>query len=503
MLRRAPVALVPLSAEALVVAALIVGGALPASGASVAAAAVFPLDIFFDLKQVLAFAASWSWVAAAVALSVLVRAGALAATLWLSDGGEGAFALAWGRAARIAGVAAVVLFPAAGMFFVGVATRYAPFVWIGALLGVVPSALLVRRAVHLDTGQGEPAAAGVPEFATFLAYAYVVTAFAAAMSVLGDINAWGAALLVLALGPLHAVFLLGWREHARAGTYPGGGAPALSVTVVAVVLLLGASLYDRYGRDLLPPEVATGRGSLLLLGGVDSTPSVGALSQLDPADLGYRRNATATLSYLGAGRKHRAIDTRGDLDLVARRVGEQVAASPRPRNLLGHSQAALIVDRMLRDDVPVPARAVVLAPAPPLPPPVDIPPPDVHAPGKPGGDFARAFAAFLDMAGIRPFDVDAPASPTNLDPVVVRRPGIARLAVWALGDSVFLDGDWRRHGEINLVALTDHVGVANNERAFTAARAFFARRPVAGDESSWRGLLPALLRYAFEPWRPA
>jgi hypothetical protein len=119
-----------------------------------------------------------------------------------------------------------------------------------------------------------------------------------------------------------------------------------------------------------------------------------------------------------------------------------------------------------------------------------------------GGDVSRGLAWLLRGLGALSFDVDAPASPVRLDPVVVIDSRVPRLSVWALGDSVWLDRDWRRPGEVNMVALTDHVGVTNNRRSFQSVRTFFSGRALADDETSWRGAAVALLRYAFEPWRP-
>jgi hypothetical protein len=85
---------------------------------------------------------------------------------------------------------------------------------------------------------------------------------------------------------------------------------------------------------------------------------------------------------------------------------------------------------------------------------------------------------------------------------VIENAVIPRLSVWALGDSVWLDGDWRRPGEINIVAMTDHVGVTNNGYAIASARDFFAGRAIEDDETSFQGFMVAALRYAFEPWRP-
>jgi hypothetical protein len=74
--------------------------------------------------------------------------------------------------------------------------------------------------------------------------------------------------------------------------------------------------------------------------------------------------------------------------------------------------------------------------------------------------------------------------------------------VWALGDSVWLDRDWRRPGELNVVSLSDHVGATNDGRALQTVRRFFEGRSIEGDHASWRGALVVILRYAFEPWRP-
>jgi hypothetical protein len=207
------------------------------------------------------------------------------------------------------------------------------------------------------------------------------------------------------------------------------------------------------------------------------------------------------MSYAGDGRPYTASDTRRDLQTIARIVAREVASAPPPRAWLGHSQAALVLDRILADRLPSPDAAVDLAPPPPYPPPIRVPPPGVSGEGAAGGDVARVFAHVLSAVGIHPYDIDAPASPTNLQRIAVAG-GVPRVAVWALGDSVWLDGDWRRRDEVNVIALTDHVGIANDPSALGTAQRFFAGRPVTGDESSWRATLVSMFSYAFAPWRP-
>lgn len=501
-LRKTPLAALPLVIEGVIGGLLVLAGAIPASAAGVPSTAVFPLDIFFDLKQSIAFAEDWSYVVAAIGLAIVVRGGVLAATFWLSEGRPGSFALAWARGCRIALIAVVVLLPSAALFFTAVATRYAPFIWIGALLGLVGSALLARKAAKIDVGAGEPQGGGVPEAPGFITYAYLVTAFGAAMSLLADSSKWPAALLLMCLGPLHALFLVGWREHLRAGTYPGGGTIVTVVSVLLLVVLFTLSAYDRYIRDPAPVRKAAAPGMLILLGGADSTSKTGALADLDPRILGFPRGATRQLSYAGAGEPYRIEDTRQSLIKSARTIAEQIETAEPPRHFLGHSQAGLILDRIAAQGLPAPEKAALLATPPETPPPVDIPPPDESGPGRAGGDLARGISWLLDKVGGQAFDVDAPNSPTNLAPVDPPKERVPTLAVWALADSVWLDDDWRRSNDINIVAITDHVGVTDNAQALAAAKEFFDEKKVPDDESSWKGIAVGVLKYGFAPWRP-
>lgn len=490
----------PIAGEGLAVALFVAAGAFPAGAASASAGAAFPLGLYFDLKQGLAHAPGWGWLGAALALAVLLRGAVLAGTLWLAEQERGPFVLAWGRASALGGWALAALLPGAALFYTGAATRYAPFVLAAAPLTFFPAALLARRAVRLDVGGGSPGK-GVPEIAGYLGYGYLVAATGAVLSVLGGLSPLLCALAIVAFAPLHALFLLGWRAHLRAGTVPAAGTAATAVTLGAVAVLTGLVLFDRYIHSQLPPRRPGPSGTLLLIGGVDSTSASGALAELDPRDVGFRRQRAQLLSYRGAGERYDALDTRRSLDALARLMAEQIEAASPPRAVLGHSQAGLIVDRILARRLAVPDAVVDLAAPPPYPPPFVTPPPGADGPGRPGADVARALARAMRALGMRPFDIDAPNSPTNLEEV---DPGavVPRLSVWALIDSVWLEGDWRRAGSVNVVALTDHAGVTNNARALGLAEDFFAGKRVSGDGSSWRSILASALRYAFAPYRP-
>lgn len=500
-LQRAPSALAPLTIEGLIFGALIVAGPVSARAAYIGATAAFPLDVYFDLKHALAFARSWPLFLGLVLVSLVVRAGVLGLTLWLAEDRQASLLKVWKDCARLAAIAIAILFPIAALFFVGTATRYAPFLWIAAPFGFAAAISLVRRAIRIGKRGPKSQTIGVPEAATYLSYAFLVMAAGATMSALGDQNRLLAGLFVACLGPMHAVFFVGWKEHVRLGTFPSGGGLPVAVTVVIVLALAVATVYDRYVRSAPPIARADAPGTLALLGGADSTSESGSLSEFDPRQVGYRTSRSIYLSYAGNGRPYFTNDTRGDLDQLARTISEELGSLDEPVRMLGHSQAALILDRLIKMDLELPQGAAVFAAPPPYPPDLTIPPPDQTGPGKVGGDVARAFAKLLDVVDAG-YDIDADASPTNLEPAVVTQSSIPRLNIWALADAVWLDRDWRRPGEVNVATVTDHVGVTNNARAVAIVRSFFSGEPTVGDEASWRGALVSVVRYAFEPWRP-
>lgn len=501
-LRRAPMAIVPLASEGVVAAALVVAGVFPASGASAAATAIFPLDVFFDLKQSLAMAPSHLTFVALIGASILVRGTALAVTLWLADESRGPLLHALRRGVSLSSIALLTLFPSAVFLYAGTAIRYAPFIWVGAVLGLFPALYLARRAVRLEDGTLRPRGSNLPEGLPYLGYTSLIALTAAAMSSLGHLSPLGAAAVLVCVGPLHGLFLLGWREHTIAGTYPGGGALSTGIAVIVIGALLAGTIYDRYIYNPPPVGRVSAEGKLFLLGGVDSTLDEGALAELDVRQVGFSAEDSETLSYVGAEGRHRKLDTHEDLGDIATAVADQIEETDPPRFLLGHSQAGLIVDRVLDRGLAAPDRSALLAPSPVFPPTLEIPGPGRDGEGVVGGNVARGLAWLLRNVGAVTFDVDAPAAPVHLDPVVVIEARVPRLSVWALGDSVWLDRDWRRPGEVNAVAITDHVGVTNNRRSLQTVRRFFAGEPVQDDESSWRGAAVVLLRYAFEPWRP-
>jgi len=492
-IKHAPLAALPYALQGLVAAGAMLVGVIPAGPSAAAAGAVFPLGSYFDVKQALAYTNGWPAFALVVALSILLRGGVLAATLYLSARDRASARLVW-RSLVLAAAASFLLIPAAGVFFSAVAVRYAQFAWGALVLAAIPVFFATRSAVRLRPG----ATGGGVTPSGLLVYVYFIVLLGVAMDALVDVGPWASAIVMAGSGPVAALFFLGWCELAAEKT-AHRMAPLGIATLLLIALILGAGIYDRF---LSQPErfESTARGTLVLLGGADSTSRKGALIDFRAAWVGHSA-ARRLLSYRADG-PYVAVDTHEDLDDVASTVARQLDGSDSPLHLVGHSQSGLILDRLIARGLPAPARAVDLAPPPPRPPPIEVPPPGVPGVGKPGGDFARAFSGALDGIGLTPFDVDAQGAPANLKPVVGVSPETRRLTAWALGDSVWLYGDWRRAGEVNLVSLSDHVGITRDRRTLDAARRWFVERPVLGDETSWRGALVESVRLLFEPWRP-
>jgi hypothetical protein len=496
MLER-PRAALPLTIEGLLFAGLILLGVLPADGGVAPAAAIFPFDLYFDLKQSIAFSSSWAAFGVSLAALVAFRSALLALTVTLSDGRRRATANLR-DALKLGVVGAVFLFPAATLYFVAVAIRYAPFAWIAGALGLLAGWRLCRRGVVLGLSARS---SGVPEFPSFFLYGCALMGLGAGITVLSDRSTILAAVLVGCAGPFHAAVWLGWRRRAMEGATSSEGRAVATLAFLLVAAFFVTAIVDRNLRDydVVPADY---EGTLLLVGGADSTSKTGALTGLDPGALGYSRAQTEMLSYAPDGGDYQAADTRRDLDRVAETMAVQIEEATEPAVLLGHSQASLILDRTPDLGDSGLGAAAVVAPSVPEPPSVEVPPPGDDGEGRVGGDLARAFSDILQEVGLSPYDVDGPASPTNLDSVDPA-PGARRLSLWALGDSILLEDDWRRPGETNLVVLSDHVGATRNPRALDAARLFLQGKDVGSDEASWRSLPVNVFRYAFEPFRPS
>jgi hypothetical protein len=478
----------------------VAAGAFPAGASGALATGVFPADVYFDLDRSLSTGGSWSWVLAAMLLSVLVRGGVLASFLWLAGDRSGPLITLWARASLLVTVAWLALLPSVAFAITGSAFRYTPFILVGAVLGVAAAVPLVRKALRL-TGEGAPGS--LPGVSSWLGYVYLVAVTAFVREWLdANVSLLVVGLVVFMLALLHGVVLLKWHTSMHEGA-KSGRPIVLIATSLAVLLLFGATFYDRSVSDPAPAKHLRS-DTLYVLGGADSTSKTGALSHVDVRSMGWRKTAVRVLSYREGGGRYVAKDTHGDLSQVAAAVEGQfkIKDGRVAGALLGHSQAALIVDRILAAGDPVPAKVAVVSPPLPYPPRVHLPSGHMRGPGAPAGAVENGLDRVFHWIHLPTLDLDAPAVPTNLKAVVVPDSPVDRLAVWALADSVWLDRDWRRPGEANIVVLSDHVGAVKNARTVAATRRFFEGGTIESDDRSWRGALVNAIRYTFQPWRP-
>ena len=218
---------------------------------------------------------------------------------------------------------------------------------------------------------------------------------------------------------------------------------------------------------------------------------------------GSRPRNASLLSYSDGSRYTKA-DTRRDLNDV--RGGHRRPDRERRATGLdvGHSQAALILDRMIsfRRNA---SRGFGCY----------LTPTGHRSPSeRPGTRRGRSGAPRRGShrGASRGCSIVSDSRRTRSTPGRVRRTwamsclratvGFTRMSVWALGDSVWLDSDWRRENETNLVSISDHVGAVEDLYALDRPRRFFAGDEIGDDEGSWRDALATTLRYTFAPWRP-
>ncbi len=435
---------------------LVVAGAIAADFADwpgvVHLVAVPPLDLYADLRLLVA-RMPYRW--------LLVPALALVATLrvglwWLALGRSraGARALAGLYAAALP--AALV---AAALDTAGRAALYTQLVWaalgvtlLGAGSGWRTFARGVRR-VPADTG--------------------------AALTVLGT---YGSVLVGL-----------GWL-----GARDGGPPPWLVVPVSAaatgaatVLLIRSRTPAGRWRRCRLVPAgtivllvaiVASGLrvpaggtaparprpGSVLLVAGTAGATGSAALFHLDPRRLGYRCRQVWYFSYAGRKpgarlggpvcairdhRRYRGADTTAPLAELVDRLVAQARDLPRPLVVVTHSQGAWIAHAALADGrLTGVSHLVMLGPfARTLQP---YPPPGRSGPGVAAGDALRGLSRVGRAIGFTSFDPDRPlpaalqGSRDALERLFARPrpPGVRALAVSAALDVPLVYADaWSRY----------------------------------------------------------
>jgi hypothetical protein len=368
-----------------------------------------PLDLFADLRVLIARAPSTPFFVIGVAAAVVARAALLAAVLGFTR-------RRFRVALRFYGSVLVPALLASGLDFSGRAILYAYLIWGG--LAIVIITFLVMGAAPWtgrDTLHGAIGAAARQRFRFGALVLYLIL-----LAVVGDVWRRPGALSQVLVVPLSGILtVVTARRLSAPAVRPSLRSAAIAVVVVALVVLFAAPRV----RDKTGPAPAEPRtGSLLLVPGVDTSTGHGAMYRFNPRALGYTCAQTFYFSYRGpgpggeqgvaqcpivSGAPYHQSDTTRPLHELTADLRAELAPLPRPVLVVTHSQGAWIAwsEITTARDTTVGA-LVMLAPfddglAP-------YPSPSRTHTGAAGGVAVRLVTDLGRSMGISKFDPDAP-----------------------------------------------------------------------------------------------
>jgi hypothetical protein len=370
-----------------------------------------PLDLFADVRVLMARASSLPLFALGVVAAIVVRAAVLAAILGFTRR-RYTFALRFYVAALVPALLA------AGLDFAGRSILYAYLIWGGLLIGLVafvvlgPAPWVGRDTLRRALGTGIRR-----RFRFGMLAGYLV-----ALAVVGDV--WrrpGAAsqVIVVPLSALLTAFAV--RRLAAPAIRPSLRTVAIVAAAVVIVIAFAVPLL-RGSSTHATAKAAARRGSLLLMPGVDTSTGHGAMFKLDPGALGFSCAQTFYYSYRGpgtggpqgdarcpirTGSPYGRSDTTRPLAQLASALRAELVGLPSPVVVVTHSQGAWIAWSAITGGPDAGAsRLVMLAPfeqglAP-------YPPPNTNRTGAAGGTAVRVMTELGRRFGISKFDPDAP-----------------------------------------------------------------------------------------------
>ncbi len=404
-----------------------------------------PLDLFADVRVVMARASSLPLFVLGVVAAVVVRAALLAAVLGFTRR-RFTFALRFYCAALVPALLA------SGLDFSGRAVLYEYLIWGGLIVALL--AFIVLGAAPWAARESLRGALGTAIRRRFRFGALAV--YLIALAIVGD--GWrrpGSAtqVIVVPLSALLTAFAV--RRLAAPPIRPTLRSASIAAAVIVVVIAFAvAGLH--HGADHATTTAATRRGSLLLVPGVDTSTGHGAMFKLDPTALGFSCAQTFYYSYRGpgsggpqgdarcpirSGTPYGRSDTTRPLTQLAGALRAQIADLPAPVVVVTHSQGAWIAWSAIAVDGDTDAGTLVmLAPfdqglAP-------YPPPNVNRTGAAGGVAVRVMTNLGRRFGISRFDPDAPlARELQGTPGAVERLVAHKLPRTVRGAAVIARGD--------------------------------------------------------------
>jgi hypothetical protein len=472
----------PLLAAAAAVSVLGALGVLPSWAGLPHHTALPPLDLFADVRVLLAEAPSYPAFAASLIAVVGLRALVLAAALRALDRGG------LGRSLRFYAAALPFALVAGALGFAGVAAVYSVFLWIAAGVSIVALAVAGpkpwRRPARRDPRQT------LPEL-------LLVVGYLGGLLVISLLAHLGNAALQLALVWVSlGLTAVTARRLSRGAGLPGRpGRPApLPVAAASLAVLFAAALPAG-----APTAPLVRPGTLFLVPGIGGATGTSALFQLDPTGLGLDCERTAYFSYAGAGEgapqrrarcpirsgaPYTAQDTRRPLGELAASFRSQLAELTPPVVVVAHSQGGWVAAAGLDGHAAPPVDAVVLIGTFPRHQRGYVL--DGTGAGVVGTDALEALMALLRGAEVTTFD---PRSPLARDLLGTSRaidgllrdafPARVRVAtVTSAFDLPVMPDGWELSGAANLCPVPVHHGslphaaqVHDQVRTFLGGRA--------------------------------
>ncbi|MBB1245743.1 hypothetical protein GL263_19590 [Streptomyces durbertensis] len=448
---RAVVSLWPLAALTGVVLLLGLVGVLPRWPGLVHAVALPPIDLYSDLRVLLARAHSEPEFFAALAVVLAVRV----VVLCLLTGG-----LTWARARFVLLFYVLVGVPlalAGLMGFMAQSLLYSRLFWASvslvALVWFGTAALPWQRTTRLRTAFREAWGNGL-RVAVLLPYAVALLLLGA----LADLRpGWS-----LALVPVSAV-LTG--AAVLALRRPPRGRPLLRLAAAAAAFAVAATVFvTTRGGEGYGQRAAERSGSLLLMSGINSSSGSGAIFETEVERLGYGCEQTYYFSYAGTGDgQPRGVatcpirtgapyvprDTQRPMAEQVRTFAEQVRELPQPVVVAGHSHAVWVAWQAVAEGkAPEVDTLLLVGPFPQSP--LGYPPAGKRGEGRVAGDLLRLvvpLAAHVDFV----FEPDAPAArellatPDGASTALAEPlpPGVRSLSVTSATDLPLMPDGWR------------------------------------------------------------
>jgi hypothetical protein len=379
-----------------------------------------PLDLFADVRVLMARASSIPLFVLGVVGAIVVRSAVLAAVLGFTRR-RFTFALRFYVAALVPALLA------SGLDFSGRAILYAYLIW-GGLLVLLATFVVFGAAAWLGS-DALHRALGTALHQRFRIAPLVL--YLVGLAIVGDL--WrqpGSTSQVLVVPVSALLTVLVARRLSAPPARPTYG----TVAIVAAVVIIAAAIAvpklrgsSHHPATAAPRAAAARAGSLLLVPGVDTSTGHGAMFKLDPAAYGFSCAQTFYYSYRGPGHGGRQADARcpirtgapyvqsdttRPLAQLAAGLRAQLAVLPAPVVVITHSQGAWIAWSALTGGPAAASRAtgvstlVMLAPfdqglAP-------YPPPSANRAGATGGVAVRLMTDLGRSLGISKFDPDAP-----------------------------------------------------------------------------------------------